>query len=318
MIAQSQIAHCSLRAGYCTCIAAMPEPLQTPTPAPAQTPTLSSFLSTYKQPGSAIWQMLTGHRSGHLKLWQASHQEPFQALAVIRAARSSPVQSLVVLPDLHLICLGHRDGHIVLYLTPEPSSAHQCIPAYQSEGSLPALALPTAAFQAHKSGLRQCVAGDTGLVSLGALGSIMVWPKSELQAVLNTAGLIASGRYPSCNLTACRDAWERQDWPCSCLAHHGSRALVSLSVLLPLPCVVSKAHRSPDAAFLPNLQQTPQLLPIIAPSLILVWKDKTCLHAPSFHHELQSIYTIIMVIVIIIRLSIVTITAVTIMIIVLL
>ena len=189
-------AHGCLHAGCCTCIAAVPELLQTPTSAPAQTPTPPSSQLSYKPPGSASWQMLTGHRTGHVKLWQASYQERLQALAVITPSRNSPVQSLVVLPSLHLICLGHLDGHIALYIIPDPSSPHQCIPAHQIDGSLPALPLPSAAFEAHRSGLQQCVAGDTGLLSLGALGSIMVWPRAELQSTLSNAGLLA--RYCFC------------------------------------------------------------------------------------------------------------------------
>ena len=193
-------ADCCLHAGYCTCIAAVPELLQTPTSAPAQTPTSPSLPLRCKPPGPATWQMLTGHRTGHLKLWQASHQEPLQALAIIRPARNSPVQSLVVLPSLHLICSAHLDGYIALYITPSPSSPHQCIPAHQIDGSLPALILPSAVFEAHRSGLQQCVAGDTGLVSLGAFGSIMVWPRTELQGMLGNAGLLASDRYCPCHI----------------------------------------------------------------------------------------------------------------------
>ena len=135
-----------------------------------------------------------------MKLWQASHQEPLQALAIIRAARNSPVQSLVLLPGLHLICSCHLDGHIALFITPDPSSPHQCLPAYQIDGSLPILTLPSAVFEAHKSGLQQCVAGYTGLVSLGAFGSIMVWPRAELQGMLSNAGLFASVRYCFCHV----------------------------------------------------------------------------------------------------------------------
>ena len=173
-------------------MAAVPELLQTPTP--------PSLVPSHKPSGSATWQMLTGHRTGHMKLWQASHQEPLQALAISRAARNSPVQSLVLLPSLHLICSCHLDGHIALHITPDPGSTHQCNPVYEIDGSLPALTLPSAAFEAHRSGLQQCVAGDTGLVSLGAFGSIMVWPRAELQGMLSSAGLFASARYCLCHV----------------------------------------------------------------------------------------------------------------------
>ena len=192
-------AYCCLHAGHCTCITAVPELLQIPTSAQAQTLTPPSLLLSYKPPGSATWQMLTGHRTGHMKLWQTSHQERFQPLAVIRTARNSPVQSLVILPSLHLVCVGHLDGCIGLYITPNPGSPRQCIPACQIDGGLPALTMPSAVFEAHRSGLQQCVAGDTGLVSLGAFGSIMVWPRAELQGTLSKAGLLASARYCFCH-----------------------------------------------------------------------------------------------------------------------
>lgn len=193
-------AHQFLHAGYCTCIAPVPELLLTSSL--VQTPTPASLAPSHKPPASATWQMLTGHRLGHVQLWQASHQGPLQALAIIRAPRSSPVQSLVVLQDLHLICSGHLDGHIALHITPRSASAHQCIPPCQVDGSLPALTLPTATFEAHRSGLQNCVAGDSGLVSLGALGSIMVWPRAELQGMLSNAGLHAFARYCFCHGSA--------------------------------------------------------------------------------------------------------------------
>ena len=45
------------------------------------------------------------------------------------------------------------------------------------------------------------MAGDTGLVSLGAFGSIMVWPRAELQGTLSNAGLLASARYCFCHMS---------------------------------------------------------------------------------------------------------------------
>ena len=170
-------------AGFASCITAVPELLQTPGSSATQSHT-STHLPEQKQ----TWQMLTGHASGHMKLWQATDQDPLQALAVIRAARNSPVQSLVMLTKLNLICSAHSDGHISLFVTPE-HSAHLWLPSFQIDNHLPALNLPSASFEAHKSGLRQCMAGDTGLVSLGAFGSIMVWPEAELKAVVSSGGL---------------------------------------------------------------------------------------------------------------------------------
>lgn len=141
--------------------------------------------------------MLTGHSSGDLKLWQASQQGFHQPLAVIRAASRSPVQSLVILPNINLICSAHLEGCISLFVSPERSASYH-LPSVQIDSSLPSLNLPGANFQAHKSGLRQCVAGDSGLVSLGAFGSIMLWPEAELKATLNSAGLQHPGRYSPC------------------------------------------------------------------------------------------------------------------------
>ena len=184
----------SMLAGCPTCIAPLPAALLICPFTPSQGPPPSPQHLGSKPPGSAGCQMLTGHSSGHMKLWGTTQQECLQGLAIIRAACSSPVQSLVILPSLQLICSAHLDGHISLHTALELSS-HRWAPSYHSDGGLPLAYLPVASFQAHKSGLRQCVAGDTGLISLGAFGSIMVWPESELKAVLKRSDLPPDGRY---------------------------------------------------------------------------------------------------------------------------
>ena len=132
-----------------------------------------------QQPG----QLLTGHVSGHMKLWSTSQQSPVQALAVIRAVSNSPVRSLVILPDLSLICSAHTDGQIVLQQIPAESQ-RQLLPVPQEgAATLPSVMLPLSSIQAHKSGLQQCVAGYTGLISVGAFGSIMAWPEAELRSL---------------------------------------------------------------------------------------------------------------------------------------
>ena len=165
--------------------------------AASQAPTFPPDLSSNKPSGSANRQMLTGHSSGHLKLWQACQQGFHQPLAIIKAASNSPVQSLVILPNSHLICSAHLDGHISLYISPDHTALYQ-VPSVQIDSSLPTLNLPGASLQAHKSGLQQCVAGDTGLVSLGAFGSIMMWPEAELKAALHSAGNPYPGWYSLC------------------------------------------------------------------------------------------------------------------------
>ncbi len=180
---------------------------------------LSSTSPAQKRTEASTWQLLTGHVSGHLKLWQGSQQNLLQALAVIRAVGDSPVKSLVVLQQLQVVCSAHATGQIMLCVMPDQPAELQVLPSQQvskgqplpfqqagegqpllfqqaGEGQpLHLLPLASTSFEAHRSGLQMCVAGDSGLVSVGAYGSIMVWPEAELRSVAHAAGLSLTGRY---------------------------------------------------------------------------------------------------------------------------
>ncbi|DBB01412.1 TPA: hypothetical protein ACH3X1_000077 [Trebouxia sp. C0004] len=169
---------------------------------------LSSTSPDQKQPKAATWQLLTGHVSGHLKLWQGSQQNLLQPLAVIRAVGDSPVKSLVILQQLQAVCSAHANGQIMLCVMPDQLAELQGLPSQQAGDGQPLPSQPTGEgqplhllplastrFQAHRSGLRMCVAGDSGLVSVGAFGSMMVWPEAELRSVAHAAGLCLTDRY---------------------------------------------------------------------------------------------------------------------------
>lgn len=187
-----------MHAGSVTCIAPVPDLVRCQSciaSSSSQSPS-STSLPSQKTSDAATWQLLTGHMTGHMKLWQASQQNPLQALAIIRAACSSPVMSLVTLPHLFLICTAHASGHITLHVISDQSEKQQILPFQQpDEGQhLPTIMLPFSGFEAHKSGLQQCVEGDTGLVSIGAFGSITVWPEAELRSTAHSTGLALPGR----------------------------------------------------------------------------------------------------------------------------
>ncbi len=191
---------------------------------------LSSTSHGQKQTEAATWQLLTGHVSGHLKLWQGSQQNLLQALAVIKAVGDSPVKSLVVLQQLQVVCSAHANGQIMLCVMPDQSAELQGLPSQQAgegqplpfqqagegqplpfqqagegqplpfqqagEGQpLHLLPLASTCFEAHRSGLQMCVAGDSGLVSVGAHGSIMAWPEAALRSAAHAAGIQLAGRY---------------------------------------------------------------------------------------------------------------------------
>ena len=202
-----------MHAGAVTCISPVPDlvkhqPLPSSSfPLPSQKASeaatwqrltlLSSTSPGQQQTEVATWQLLTGHVSGHLKVWQGSQQNLLQALAIIRAVGDSPVKSLVVLQQLQAVCSAHANGQIMLCVMPDQSAELQALPSQQAGEGQPLHVLPLAStrFEAHRSGLHMCVAGDSGLVSVGALGSIMVWPEAELRSVAHAAGLQLAGRY---------------------------------------------------------------------------------------------------------------------------
>ena len=73
----------------------------------------------------------------------------------------------------------------------------QPLPFWQAGEGQPLHLLPlaSASFEAHRSGLHMCVARDSGLVSVGAFGSIMVWPEAELRSAAHAAGLQLAAGY---------------------------------------------------------------------------------------------------------------------------
>ena len=202
----------SVCTGSVTCISSVPDlvrhqPAPIPDALPGQKPSesatwrqlarlSSASSSAQKESEAASWQLLTGHVSGHLKLWQGSEQSPLQALAVIRAAPNSPVKSLIILHQLHLVCSAHDNGQVRLYTIPHQPEELQFLPFQQAaeRQRLPTVTMASTSFEAHKSGLQQCVAGDTGLVTVGAFGSIMVWPEAELRSIAHRASLRLPGR----------------------------------------------------------------------------------------------------------------------------
>jgi len=212
-----------VRAGSVTCISPVPDLVKYQSlpsssfPLPRQKSSeaatsqrltrLSSASPGQKQTEVATWQLLTGHVSGHLKLWQGSQQNLLQALAVIRAVGDSPVKSLVILQQLQAVCSAHANGQIMLCIMPDQSAELQVLPSQQAgEGqALHLLSLASTRFEAHRSGLQMCVAGDSGLVSVGAFGSIMVWPEAELRSAAHAAGLRLAGRYV---LTQCSHTYQ--------------------------------------------------------------------------------------------------------------
>ena len=125
------------------------------------------------------WRLLTGHQSGQVKLWAVPHGRPLQPLAILRASTPSPVQSLVVLDDLQLLCCGHLDGHLALHLASQIIAA---APAARSLNSLdmPVITVQNSCCQAHDSGLVQCSSCALGLISVGRAGSILLWSRDQL------------------------------------------------------------------------------------------------------------------------------------------
>ena len=114
-----------------------------------------------------------------VKLWAVPQGRPLQPLAILRASTPSPVQSLVVLDDLQLLCCGHLDGHLALHLASQIIAA---APAARSLNSLdmPVITVQNSCCQAHDSGLVQCSSCALGLISVGRAGSILLWSRDQL------------------------------------------------------------------------------------------------------------------------------------------
>ncbi len=131
------------------------------------------------QAGADSWQLLTGHQSGQAKLWAVPQGRPLQPLAILGAPTASPVQSLVVLDDLQLLCFGHLDGHLALHHAPQIIAA---APAAQSLNSqdMPVIIVQNSCCQTHDRGLTQCISCALGLISVGRAGSILLWSHDQL------------------------------------------------------------------------------------------------------------------------------------------
>ncbi|KAL0046815.1 hypothetical protein WJX82_010624 [Trebouxia sp. C0006] len=89
------------------------------------------------------WRLLTGHQSGQVKLWAVPQGRPLQPLAILRASTPSPVQSLVVLDDLQLLCFG-RAGSILLWSRDQLTKMAQLSCSYPPErgNDMKAVSLP--------------------------------------------------------------------------------------------------------------------------------------------------------------------------------
>lgn len=125
------------------------------------------------------WQLLTGQQSGQVKLWAVPQGRPLQPLAILGAPTASPVQSLVVLDDLQLLCFGHLDGHLALHHAPQIVVAALLAPSLNSQ-DMPVITVQNSCCQTHDSGLVQCISCALGLISVGRAGSILLWSRDHL------------------------------------------------------------------------------------------------------------------------------------------
>ncbi len=125
------------------------------------------------------WRLLTGHQSGQVKLWAVPQGRPLQPLAILAASTTSPVQSLVLLDDLQLVCCGHLDGHLALHQAPQIIAA---APAAGSRNShdMPVITVQNSRCQTHDNGLVQCISCAVGLISVGRAGSVLLWSRDQL------------------------------------------------------------------------------------------------------------------------------------------
>jgi hypothetical protein len=96
-----------------------------------------------------------------------------------RCSNSQPVQSLVVLDDLQLLCFGHLDGHLALHHAPQIVVAALLAPSLNSQ-DMPVITVQNSCCQTHDSGLVQCISCALGLISVGRAGSILLWSRDHL------------------------------------------------------------------------------------------------------------------------------------------
>lgn len=136
------------------------------------------------------WQILTGHHSGAVKVWQQFGGFPLQPLLVLAPPTRSPVRSLVVMDD-QLLCCAHASEQLSLYVM---QSLLQPATPQADEDTLPALTLKHAVYQAHCQGLTQCVRCVMGLMSVGISGTILMWRKDQIKGLLQLGVVCAEAR----------------------------------------------------------------------------------------------------------------------------
>lgn len=136
------------------------------------------------------WQILTGHHSGAVKVWQQFGGTPLQPLLVLAPPTKSPVRSLVVMDD-QLLCCAHANGQLTLYIMQSPL---QPATPKTDQDVLPALTLKHAVCQAHCQGLTQCLRCVVGLMSVGVSGTILMWPKDQIRRLLQLGVVRAEAR----------------------------------------------------------------------------------------------------------------------------
>ena len=145
-------------------------------------------------PDAATWQLLTGHESGQVKLWVASEGRSLQHLARFAAPTFSPVRSLILLGDLHLLCFAHADGHLALHIIPHhPVQVTPLEP--QDADDVLVVTLQHAVCQLHQEGLVQCVKSADGMISLATSGMIQIWSQHRLARMVEQCGLQHHDRY---------------------------------------------------------------------------------------------------------------------------
>ena len=146
------------------------------------------------------WQTLTGHYSGDVQVWQQCGGSPLQPLLVLAPRTNSPIRSLVVMDD-HLLCCGHADEQLTLYMM---QAQLQPATSRADHGSLPAMTLKHAVYQAHCQGLSHCVRCAVGLMSVSVSGTILMWSKDQIRSMLQLGVVHAEvRRSPVIYATSC-------------------------------------------------------------------------------------------------------------------
>ncbi len=159
-------------------------------------------------------RLLTGHHSGQVKLWAVHQGRPLQPLAILGAPTTSPVQSLVVLDDLQLLCFGHVDGHLALHHTPQIVAAAPVAQPLNGQ-DMTVISVQSSCCQTHDSGLMQCISCELGLISVGRAGSILLWSRAQLTKMAQQSCSHPSDRY-CCQLQTLAEV--HKCWNSTCLS----------------------------------------------------------------------------------------------------